>query len=138
MPEKRRVYTAEFTRAAVRLVTAHGYGGTEAARTLGINVKMLGRGKRQAAQQTNRSIRGNGQRSVEHAELLWLRKENQRLRMEREMLQNWFAAPARHLCLQKLRSVSYCGCRGRATVCLLVVLSPLKNLGQGLLRPGEW
>jgi transposase len=86
MTEKRRVYTAEFKREAVRLVTAHGYGVTKAARNLGINVKMLGRWKRQAEQQTNGSIGGHGQMSAEHEELLRLRKENQRLRMEREIL----------------------------------------------------
>lgn len=86
MTEKRRGYTAEFKREAVRLVTEHGYGVTEAARNLGINVKMLGRWKRQAEQQTNGSIGGNGQMSAEHEELLRLRKETQRLRMEREIL----------------------------------------------------
>jgi transposase len=86
MTEKRRGYSAEFKREAVRLVTEHGYGVTEAACNLGINVKMLGRWKRQAAQQTNGSLGGNGQMSAEHEELLRLRKENQRLRMEREIL----------------------------------------------------
>ena len=86
MTEQRRVYTAEFRREAVRLVTEHGYGVTEAARNLGINVKMLGRWKRQAEQQPNGSIGGNGQMAAEHEELLRLRKENQRLRMEREIL----------------------------------------------------
>jgi transposase-like protein len=43
MLEKRRQYTDEFKREAVRLVTDHGYGGTEAAHTLGINAKLLGR-----------------------------------------------------------------------------------------------
>jgi transposase len=86
MTEQHRVYTAECKRAAVRRVTEHGDGVPEAARNLGITVKMLGRWKRQAEQQTNGSIGGNSQRSAEHEELLRLRKENQRLRMEREML----------------------------------------------------
>jgi transposase-like protein len=38
MSEKRRQYTEEFKREAVRPVTAHGYGVTEAARNLGINL----------------------------------------------------------------------------------------------------
>jgi transposase len=86
MTEKRRGYTAEFKHEAVRLVTEHGYGVTEAARNLGINVKMLGRWKRQAEHQTNGSMGGNGHMSAEHEELLRLRTENQRLRMEREIL----------------------------------------------------
>ena len=86
MSDKRRQYTEEFKQEAVRIVTEHGYGVTEAARNLGINVKMLGRWKRQAEQQTNGSIGGHGQMSADHEELLRLRKENQRLRMEREIL----------------------------------------------------
>ena len=45
--EKRQTYTAEFKREAVRLVLAHGYAITEAARNLGINATMLGRWKRE-------------------------------------------------------------------------------------------
>ena len=86
MSEKRRQYTDEFKQEAVRLVTEHGYGVTEAARNLGINAKMLGRWKRQAEWQTNGSIGGNGHLTAEHEELLQLRKEVKRLRMEREIL----------------------------------------------------
>jgi transposase len=46
----------------------------------------MGRWKRQAAQQPNGRMGGNGQMSAEHEELLRLRKENQRLRMEREIV----------------------------------------------------
>jgi transposase len=84
--QKRRQYTAEFKREAIRLITEHGYGVTEAARNLGLHAQMLGRWKRQAEHQTNGSNGGNGQMSAEHEELLRLRKENQRLRMEREIL----------------------------------------------------
>ena len=86
MPEKRRQYTEEFKREAVRLVTDHGYGVTEAARNLGINAKMLGRWKRQAEQENHRAFSRNGQRSAEQEELQRLRKEVKRLRMEREIL----------------------------------------------------
>ncbi len=84
--DKRRVYTAECKREAVRLVTDHGYGVSEAARNLGINVTMLGRWKRHADAQHHGSFGGNGCMSAEHEELLRLRKENKRLRMEREIL----------------------------------------------------
>ena len=49
--QKRRQYTEEFTCEAVCLVTDHGYGVTETARNLGMNAHMLGRWKRQVAQQ---------------------------------------------------------------------------------------
>jgi transposase len=86
MSDKRRQYTDEFKREAVRLVTEQGYGVTEAARNLGINGHMLGRWKRQAQRQTNGHIGSTGQISGEHDELLRLRKEVKRLRMEREIL----------------------------------------------------
>ena len=82
--QKRRQYTEECKYEAVRLITEHGYGVTEAARNLGINTHMLGRWKRQMEQQKH-AVRGNGHLSVDHEELLRLRKENQRLRMEREI-----------------------------------------------------
>ena len=83
---KRRQYTAEFKREAVRLIIEHGYGVTEAARNLGINAHMLGRWKSQVEQANNGTFGGNGHMSAEHEELLRLRKENKRLRMEREIL----------------------------------------------------
>ena len=86
LTEKRRVYTAEFKREAVRLVTDHGYGVTEAARNLGINVKMLGRWKQQAEQQTNSRLGSTRPMAAENEELLRLRQEVKRLRMEREIL----------------------------------------------------
>jgi transposase-like protein len=45
MTDKRRTYTAEFKREAVRLVTDHGYAVAEAARNLGLNAHMLRRWK---------------------------------------------------------------------------------------------
>ncbi len=84
--QKRRQYTEEFKREAVRLITDHGYGVTEAARNLGINAHMLGRWKSQVEQANNGVYRGNGHMSAEQEELLRLRKEVKRLRMEREIL----------------------------------------------------
>jgi transposase len=83
---KRRQYTAEFRHEAVRLITEHGYGVTEAARNLGINTNMLGRWKRQIEQQRHGVVRGNGHLSAEHDELVQLRQEVKRLRLEREIL----------------------------------------------------
>jgi transposase len=82
---KRRQYTEEFKREAVRLVTDSGYGVSEAARNLGINITMLGRWKRQVEQHDNGVQRGNGHVSADHEELVRLRKEVKRLRMECEI-----------------------------------------------------
>ena len=86
MSEKRRQYTAEFKREAVGLVTHQGYGVTEAARNLGSHANLVGRWKRQAERHTKGSVAGNGHLSAEHDELLELRQEVKRLRMEREIL----------------------------------------------------
>ena len=50
MTDKRHISTAEFKRAAVRLVTDQGYGVAEAARHLGLKASMLGRWKREVEQ----------------------------------------------------------------------------------------
>jgi transposase-like protein len=47
MGDKRRIYTAEFTRAAVHLVTEPGDAVAEAARNLGLNPPRLQRWKRE-------------------------------------------------------------------------------------------
>ena len=86
MPEKRRIYDDEFKRDAIRLVTNNSYGISETARRLGINAKMLGRWKREAEMRPHGVFTGTGQVSPEQDELRRLRTENQRLRMERDIL----------------------------------------------------
>ncbi|MBA3029624.1 MAG: transposase [Desulfobacteraceae bacterium] len=85
MKKKRRKYTQEFKDEAVKLVTEQGYAITEAARNLGVNENLLGRWKRE--------IEGGGEGSPAvqsgtaiQSELNQLRKENKRLKMEREIL----------------------------------------------------
>jgi len=86
MPQKRRIYDEEFKRDAVRLVNNNSYGVSETARRLGINAKLLGRWKREAETRSNGTFTGTAQVSPEPDELNQLRKENQRLRMERDIL----------------------------------------------------
>ena len=86
MPEKRRIYDDEFKRDAIRLVANNSYGISETARRLGINAKMLGRWKREAETRPHGVFTGTAQVSPEQDELRRLRTENQRLRMERDIL----------------------------------------------------
>ena len=86
MPQKRRIYDDEFKRDAVRLVTHNSYGVSETADRLGISAKLLGRWKREAETRANGVFNGTVQVSPEPDELNQLRKENQRLRMERDIL----------------------------------------------------
>jgi transposase len=86
MTDKRRPYTAEFKREAVRLVTDHGYAVAEAARNLGLNAYMLRRWTCEVEQTKHGAFPGNGRVSRDHEELQRLRDENKRLRMERDIL----------------------------------------------------
>ena len=85
MKKKRRKYTQEFKEEAVKLFTEQGYQITEAARNLGVNENMLGRWKREIEGGPEEVTGGSGGSALQ-AELNRLRKENKRLKMEREIL----------------------------------------------------
>ena len=84
MKKKRKKYTQEFKEEAVKLITEHGYQIAEAARNLGVNKNMLGRWKREI--EGDEDVPGLQLGSAMQAELNRLRKENKRLKMEREIL----------------------------------------------------
>jgi len=86
MTQKRKNYTAEFKREAVRLVTEQGYSMSQAARNLDININMLRRWKKQINEQGQDAFPGKGRLLPEQEELYHLREENKRLRMERDIL----------------------------------------------------
>ena len=86
MAEKRRQYTEEFKRDAIRLVTEQGDGVSETARNLGIKAHMLGRGKREFDTKGRAAFSGNGRMASDQEEWQRLRDENKRLRMARDML----------------------------------------------------
>lgn len=84
----RRKYTPEFKREALRLVTEQGLTFAQAARDLGIGESVLNRWKRELSESGEDAFPGNGNlkgddRDVQIAKLL---KENETLRMEREVL----------------------------------------------------
>lgn len=81
----RRKFSREFKEEAVKLVTEQGYKVSEAARNLGIHANVLGRWKREM-ERHEADFSGNGGTQVLEAELKKLRRENERLRMEREIL----------------------------------------------------
>jgi transposase len=91
---KRRKYTREFKEEAVKLITEQGYQVAEAARNLGVNASVLGRWKREV-EATEGEVSGNGDPKAVQAELVRLRKENKRLRLEREILKKAAAFFAR-------------------------------------------
>ena len=88
----RRKYTDEFKDEAVNLVTEQGYKITEAARNLGIHDSVLRRWIKERSPESRGDSPGSGQIQ---AELKRLKRENERLRMEREILKKAAAFFAR-------------------------------------------
>jgi transposase len=82
----RQHYTKEFKNDAVKLVIEQGYSANEVARRLGINQTNVSRWVREYRQDNEPSVDGGANRSELEAEVKRLRKENQRLQMEREIL----------------------------------------------------
>ena len=86
MTQKRKHYSKQFKTDAVKLVTDQDFNVSEAARNLGIHHSSLRRWKRELESDGNQAFPGKGNLSAEKQELDRLRKENKRLRMEREIL----------------------------------------------------
>ena len=86
MTQKRKHYSKQFKTDAVKLVTEQDFNVSEAARNLGIHHSSLRRWKRELKSDGNQAFPGKGNLSAEKQELDRLRKENKRLRMEREIL----------------------------------------------------
>ncbi len=86
MTKKRKIYSKQFKIDAVKLVTEQGYKVSEAARNLGIHHTSLRHWKKQFETDDNQAFPGKGHMIPEKEELYRLRKENKRLRMEREIL----------------------------------------------------
>jgi len=81
----RRNYTQEFKEEAVKLITNQGYSFAEAGRNLGVNPNVLSRWKKEIEGVDSSGLSPASAVSVQ-SELKRLRKENKRLRMEREIL----------------------------------------------------
>ena len=81
---KRKQYSSEFKREAVQLVTQGGLSIAQAARDLGLNDNMVSRWKKESEQNGQRAFPGQGHPHDE--ELSRLRRENEVLRQEREIL----------------------------------------------------
>ena len=80
----RKQYTREFKQEAVRLVTEQGLSIAQAARDLGLNDNVLSRWKKELAQQGEQAFPGQGR--AQEDELAQLRRENEVLRRERDIL----------------------------------------------------
>jgi len=81
---RRKQYSSEFKREAVRLVTEGGLSIAQVARDLGLDDNMVSRWKKEAQQNGQRAFPGQGHPQDE--ELSRLRREVEVLRQEREVL----------------------------------------------------
>ncbi|HHJ0490124.1 TPA: transposase [Legionella pneumophila] len=84
---KKPYFSLEFKQDAVQLVLSKSYSIPEAAKSLGISVSALRKWVKIEKGSSKKEITPSTQLSLsEHEELLRLRKENIKLKMEREIL----------------------------------------------------
>jgi transposase len=85
MTRKRKQYTQEFRDSAVKLITEQGGKVAEAAQNSGINRSVLGRWLRESEADGDNGSNVSSGKELQTG-LTRLRKENQRLKLEREIL----------------------------------------------------
>ena len=95
--KKRRTFSAEYRRDAVRLVLEQGYSQAEAARSLGIGSTAISRWLQEFNTQGDEAFPGHGNLPASVAELKRLERENKQLRLEREILKKVAAFFAKEL-----------------------------------------
>jgi len=82
----RRQFSREYKLEAVKLVKERGVSVPQAARDLDVHENVLRKWVREAAADPKEAFPGNGVMRPEQAELDRLKKENAKLRMERDIL----------------------------------------------------
>lgn len=95
MSKERRQHTPEFKREALSLIIDQHVSVAEVSRRLGISQSLLHKWKAQFAVQGEQAFPGKGQQTAQEAELARLRRENEQLRMERDILKKATAFFAR-------------------------------------------
>ncbi len=91
MVSKRRTYTREFKVETVNLITGSDQSVAEVARDLEIHPNTLYKWIRQYSENPVEAFPGKGKQAAEDEELSCLRRENQRLKMERDILKKAMA-----------------------------------------------
>lgn len=82
----RRQFSREFKFEAIKLVKERGVSLTQAARDLDVHENMLRRWIRESGTDPQHAFPGQGVMKPEQAEIERLKKENAKLRMERDLL----------------------------------------------------
>ena len=132
----RKQYTAEFKRDAVRLMTEGKQSPSEVARTLGVNVGLLGKWRRQLALAEEVQAAGRngyeafpGQGRAHDEELARLRKENATLKMERDVLKKP-SRSSRRQCPNEVRVYSHTTGKHKSGAFTLERWSSLPHFGR--------
>ena len=132
----RRQFDDEFKAGAVRLVLDEGQTVGRVSRDLDLTESALRNWVDRA--RADRTQGRTGLTTEEREELRRLRKENRRLRVERDVLKNC-PTGGTVSCRDRNSRTAYAAKQPRgAAVCFLVALTPLKNLAHGRLRTCEW
>jgi len=79
-------FTEQFKADAVNLVLTQNYSRSEVGRRLGVHQATIARWVREHKQEAEETANGQPSSKQLHEEVKRLKKENQRLRMEREIL----------------------------------------------------
>ena len=93
--KSRKKYSKEFKSDAVSLVLEQDYTRTEAAKSLGIDARMLSRWVKEHQTNDGQAFRGNGKLTAEQEQIRKLKARVKHLEMERDILKKataFFAA----------------------------------------------
>ena len=91
MVSRRKSFTREFKIETVKLVTDSDLTVTEVAEDFGIHPNTLYRWVRQFGENPEEAFPGKGKQTSEAEQLRLLKRDNQRLRMERDILKKAMA-----------------------------------------------
>ena len=91
MVSRRKSFTREFKIETVKLVTGSDLTVNEVASDLGIHPNTLYRWVRQFGENPEEAFPGKGKQTSEAEQLRLLKRDNQRLRMERDILKKAMA-----------------------------------------------
>lgn len=94
---KRKSYTKEFKTEAVRLLESGEKTRAELIRELDIRANLLGKWQKELRTKGGDAFRGSGRKAAGRDELADLRRENERLKEENEILKKAAAYFAREL-----------------------------------------
>ena len=86
MQKEQRTFTREFKQEAVQLVQSSGKSQTQIARDLGIADSTLHHWCKLFSQQGEQAFPGSGHQSPQEEEIRHLKRENELLRQERDIL----------------------------------------------------